>query len=436
MRVSLDTTRGLRLGGTEDLRLLLAGLEATVAKLGRSIDELERNLLGGNAARLLEERLAHGDQALARTDDATLDHDVIALDNTVVREATHRGNFLFGEIVEGGGTVVGIASLANLVHLLVDFGTVVVTVLTSAGNRVRNTGRVPGTDARNLAQTTVGLTREAGDTPTSDDTFETLTLRNADEINHFILLEDGVNRDSLFEEGVAEVNLGGDVATVDLDFHDVRLLLLQALDLADLGVSDDADDVAGLLEFFEVLFDGAARVVLGVLGESLLLGLEPVLVEATLDFVVQVLSPDSLLAAQALRGADVADEADDDEFRALDDGDGFASLLLVELGARLVDITDDVRHTSLEAHEGGEVRRLAGIILREGLHLTARALGALLRQEAKVTETRVCRIGKTSAQSSVIAFDTSFHPHLFSNTLVRSHPTRTAINKPLDPDAR
>jgi len=381
--------------GAKDLLLFFAGLEATVAELGARVDELERNLFGRNTAGLLEQGLTQGDQTLARADNATLDHEVVTLDDTVVREATHRGNRLLGRIVERGSTEGILASLADLVNLLVDFGTVVVTVLTSAGHGVRHTSRVPRTNARNLAQTTVGLTREAGNTPTGDDTFETLTLRNADEIDHFILLEDRVNRHTLFEERIAKVNLGGNITTVHLDFHDVGLLLLQRLHLANLGVGDDTDDVARLLEFFEILVDGAVGVVLGVLGESLLLGLEPVLVESTSNFIVQVFSPDGLLAAQALRRAHVADEADDDQLGAFDDGHRLARFLLVQLGTRLVDVTNNVRHTSLEAHEGGQVRRLGRVILREGLHLTAAALGALLRQEAKVTETRVCVGTKT-----------------------------------------
>ena len=199
-----------------------------MTELGRGVDELERNLLRGDATRLLEERLTHRDQALARADDATLDHDVVVLDDTVVREATHRGDFLLRRIVIRARTEAVLTSLADLVHLLVDFRTVMVTVLTRTGNRVGNTRRVPRTDATNLTQTSVGLARKSGDAPTGDDAFVTLTLRDADEINHFVLLEHGVDRHSLFEESVAKVNLGGDVTTVNLNLHNVSLLLLQA----------------------------------------------------------------------------------------------------------------------------------------------------------------------------------------------------------------
>jgi hypothetical protein len=87
----------------------------------------------------------------------------------------------------------------------------------------------------------------------------------------------------------------------------VRLLLLEGR-LADLGVSQDADDGAVLLDALELAGDGRAvilRVLLGVLGEGLLLALVPVLVEAALNLVAQVLSPDSGQGAQATRGLNV-----------------------------------------------------------------------------------------------------------------------------------
>ena len=67
---------------------------------------------------------------LRRTSDATLDHDVVALDDTVVTEATHRGNFLLGRVVRGARAEAVLTSLADLVHLLVELRTMVVTMLT------------------------------------------------------------------------------------------------------------------------------------------------------------------------------------------------------------------------------------------------------------------------------------------------------------------
>jgi len=231
-------------------------------------------------------------------------------------------------------------------------------VLTWTGDRVRDSRRVPRTDARNLTQTSVSLTRQTSDAPTGDDTFETFTLGDGDDVNHFVLLEDGINRHGLLKELETKVNLVRDGATVDLNFHHVRLLLLQVLHFSNLRVRDNSDDVARLFQRFQILFDGAVRVLLRVLLERLLLGLEPVLVESTLDLVGQVLRPHRLDASQALRRSSVANETDDNHLRALNNSYRFARFLLVQLGTRLVHISDDVRHAGFETHKGSQVRRL------------------------------------------------------------------------------
>ena len=129
-----------------------------------------------------------------------------------------------------------------------------------------------------------------------------------------------------------------------LDLHQMCLLLVEG-QLLDLRVSQDADSAAVLLQLLQLCLDLllAICVLLGILGEGLLLGLGPVLVEAALDGVVQVLGPHRVERAQATRGFDVANDADNDHRRGLDDGDGLAGLLLVQLGAGLLDLTQDVR---------------------------------------------------------------------------------------------
>ncbi len=52
--------------------------------------------------------------------------------------------------------------------------------------------------------------------------------------------------------------------------------------------------------------------------------------------------PDGGQGAQAARRLNVSDESDSDQRRALQDGDGLDDVLLVELGTRLGDGTDDV----------------------------------------------------------------------------------------------
>lgn len=82
-----------------------------------------------------------------------------------------------------------------------------------------------------------------------------------------------------------------------------------------LGVGEDADDGAVLLDALELAGDGGAGglgVLLGVLGEGLLLGLVPVLVEAAADLVAEMLGPDGGEGTQAAGSLDVANETNND----------------------------------------------------------------------------------------------------------------------------
>jgi hypothetical protein len=192
---------------------------------------------------------------------------------------------------------------------VVDRGTVVVALLTSAGDSPLDVSRVPGANASNLAETLVGLARQLLGAPASRDTGEAVALGDGNDVDHLVLLEDSVDRHGLLEQGVAKGNLVGNRAAVDLDLHEVCLLLLERR-LADLGVGQDADDGAVLLDALELAGDGGTvvlGVLLGVLGEGLLLALVPVLVEAALDLVAEVLSPDSGERAEATGSLDVLD---------------------------------------------------------------------------------------------------------------------------------
>ena len=194
-------------------------------------------------------------------------------------------------------------------------GTVVVTHLTSTGNSPLDVARVPSTNTSDLAETLVRLAGKLGGTPTGGDTLETVTLGDGNNVDHLILLEDAVDLNGLLEQVAGEVNLVGDGATVDLDLHKVGLLLLDG-GLADLGVGKDTDNSAVLLDALQLTGDGGTGrlgVLLGVLGESLLLGLVPVLVEATLDLVTQVLSPDSGEGAETAGSLDVTNNTDSDK---------------------------------------------------------------------------------------------------------------------------
>lgn len=189
-----------------------------------------------------------------------------------------------------------------------------VTHLTSTGNSPLDVGRMPGTDTSNLAETLVSLARKLLGTPTGGDTVVSVTLGDGNHVNHLILLEDGVDGDGLLEEVLTELNLVGNGTAVDLDLHEVGLLLLER-SLADLSVGEDTDDGAVLLHALELTGDGgtlALGVLLGILGESLLLALVPVLVESALDFIAQVLSPDGGERSETTGSLDVTDKTNND----------------------------------------------------------------------------------------------------------------------------
>merc|ERR1711939_152897 len=382
---------GLDLAGSLVGLALGAGLEATVTKLGRGADPLERDLFERGARRVGDERLAEGDDALDDARARTLDHDPVVLDDAVADKATDGGDGLLGDVKLGRGRAL-VVGLADAVDLLVDLGTVVVTVLTGTGDRVHDGGRVPGTDTRDLAETLVGLARELLGAPTVGDTLESVSLRDADDVDVLVLLKDGRDVARLLKVRLGELDLVHNRSAVDLDLHQVGLLLGEA-GLADLGVGEDANDGAVLGDTLELAGDRRSRtllgVLLGVLGKGLLLGPVPVLVEATLDLVREVLGPDGRERAEAAGSLDVADDTDDDHGRGLDDGDGLDDLLLVHLRSRAVEVTDDVGHASLVTKEGGEVNRRLGVVLGEALCLSAVAGSPLAGQEPEGTATGV-----------------------------------------------
>jgi len=86
------------------------------------------------------------------------------------------------------------------------------------------------------------------------DTLEAMALGNTNNIDNLVLLEDGGNRDLLLEQAVGEGDLVRDAATVDLDLHQVRLLLFET-GLADLGVDEDTNDGAVTADAFEFALD-------------------------------------------------------------------------------------------------------------------------------------------------------------------------------------
>jgi len=281
------------LEGTEELLLLRKSLVRAVTKFGRRVDPFEVDLLERTSSGVDEHGFAESHDSLLDTWNGAFKQDEVVLDLTVAHEASQWCNVLLGD-VELCGSIALIVAFSNAVDLVVDRRTMMVTLLTCTGNSPLDVGRMPCTDTGDLPQTLVCLARQLLCAPTSSDTGITVTLGNGNDVDHLVLLEDGADVDRLLEKTVAEVDLVSDGATIDLDLHQVGLLLLEWC-LADLGVCEDADDGAVLLDALEFASDGRALVVgvlLGVLGECLLLALVPVLVESPLNLVAQVLSPD------------------------------------------------------------------------------------------------------------------------------------------------
>ena len=300
------------------------------------------------------------------------------VDNTVVGEATKRSNVLFNSISLSGSVVLGATNSTGTdsVDLLVEFSSTVVAELTGTGDGPLNGSGMPSSDTTDLAETSVGLARHAGDTESLDDTGGSLTAGNTDGVDHLELVEDLSDGDFTLELLEAPIDLLGDGATVDLDLEEVSLALAE-VKLGELGAGEDADDCAVLLYSLEVALDGVLAlgillVSLGVVSEGLLLGVLPVLVEAALELIGEMLSVDGRESAEAAGGLNVTDEADDLERGALDDGDGLNDVLLEHLlTLTAFVVAGDVGHASLVTEEGGKVDGLLGVILGESSHTAA-----------------------------------------------------------------
>jgi len=238
--------------------------------LGRGVDESDVEGLGVSTTHSRQETLSECDASLARASDAAFDHHPVLVHLSVVREAADRGDALLRQISLGGRALL-VSLETDAQHSLVDLGTVMVALLTSAGDGESNASRMPGTDTGDLAETSVSLAGKTGDAPTRNHTGETMTASGGTDIQTLALSEDVAALDLLLEQTASKVNLGGNGGTaVDLDLEKIGDLLAE-LQLADLGMGDHADNVAILLDVVDVLFNvlWLLSSLLGILGESL-----------------------------------------------------------------------------------------------------------------------------------------------------------------------
>ena len=70
-------------------------------------------------------------------------------------------------------SVLGVEAVPHVVDLLVDLGTMMVTLLTSTSNSELDTGWMPGSYTSNLAETLVRLAGQFLSVPTGSYTYKT-----------------------------------------------------------------------------------------------------------------------------------------------------------------------------------------------------------------------------------------------------------------------
>merc|ERR1711957_468158 len=235
--------------------LLVHSLEATMSHLRCSIDELELDWFHCCSGSLVEERFSESDTSLLWATDTSLDHEVVVLYQTVMDETSNWVDRFVGDINFGSGVVTdflavdGVVSGSDAVDLLVDLGTVMVSLLTLSGKLLC--------------------------VPSRSDSMVTSTLGDTNNIDHLSLGEYGVDSNIFLEVGSDPVDLLANGTSVDLDFDEMCLLLTEGKTLH-LGVADGSDGSRVFLEHSQVTLDGLFTVFglpsLGCLCEGLLFG--------------------------------------------------------------------------------------------------------------------------------------------------------------------
>jgi len=244
-------------GPAIELLLFARSLESSLSYFGCGINEFEFDVLGVFLERLGDQSLAERDVAVDRTLDGALDHHIVLSEETLALKAAHGVDALFGE-VEVGHAVLALGVLqvlADALDAFVALGAVVETHLSGAGDGPQDSAGVPRSDAADLAETSVGLAGQLLAPPSCDDAVESVTLGDRNGVAEFVVLKHRIYGDVLLQQRASEVDLLADVAAVDLDFHDVGLLLCSdpllgalVVELLEVSVCDHADDGGFLLE--------------------------------------------------------------------------------------------------------------------------------------------------------------------------------------------
>jgi hypothetical protein len=130
-------------------------------------------------------------------------------------------------------------------------------------------------------------------TPSFNDTLESFTLSDTDDVHHFVVVENGVNFDFFLEITISEIDLLGSGTTINLDFENVVLLLSQLREGLHLSGTDSSNNSA--VFFYSVQLDinrfFLFFVFLRIFRESFLFRDHPILIESSQSILVQFLGP-------------------------------------------------------------------------------------------------------------------------------------------------
>lgn len=120
-------------------------------------------------------------------------------------------------------------------------------------------------------------------TPSFDDTLESFTSGDTDDIDHFIVIENGVNFDFFFEVALDKVNFLSGGTTIDLNFENVIFLLSQLGESFHLGSADSSNNGGVFFDSVHLDIDGFFFVVIffGVFGESFFLRVHPIFIKSS-----------------------------------------------------------------------------------------------------------------------------------------------------------
>jgi len=182
--------------------LLGASLEATMAELGAGVDPLQVDLLIRESLGLVDETLTQRDWTLLGAHATTANHQIVLVDQSVVRETSHWIDVLDSDINLSSGVLLafrGQGRLSDTVDLLVDFCSMMVSFLTGSSDCELDSRWMPSADTSNLSKSFVGLSRKFLAVPTTGDSLEALALGYTDHVDHLVLREDLFDRELLFE---------------------------------------------------------------------------------------------------------------------------------------------------------------------------------------------------------------------------------------------